>query len=167
MKLTPNEENYFHEQIKYLLELSEIKKMRQYIQHGHTSCLEHCLTVTYYSYLIAKHFNLKIDDSSLIRGGLLHDFFLYDWHDKSAHQPFHGFTHPNIALNNALKYFHLTDVERDIISHHMWPLTPIPPHTKEAYLINFVDKWCSLRETLHRPSKVNLLTAYLTLYINS
>lgn len=167
MKLTEIENIYFHHQIQSLLKLSRIQEMGQYIQHGHTSCLEHCLTVSYYSFLLAKHLNLQIDEASLIRGSLLHDFFLYDWHNPNSHQPFHGFRHPRIAYTNASKYFHLTDIEADIILHHMWPPTPTPPHTKEAYIVTLVDKWCSLKETFHRPCKIKSLSPYACYYNTS
>lgn len=137
-----------HDQLDLLLSYPEIREMAQYTQHGDTTCLAHCLAVTYASYRLADRLNLHVDKSSLIRGALLHDFFLYDWHDKSAHRHFHGFIHPRVALDNALRLFELTEIEKDIIAHHMWPLTPIPPHTKEAYIVNFMDKWCSIKETI-------------------
>lgn len=160
MYLSSDEKHYFYQHIEPLLELSDIQKMRQYIQHGNTSCLEHCLTVAYYSYLIAQHFHFNLDLASLIRGALLHDFFLYDWHDRNNHISFHGFRHPSIALANAKKHFSLTPIEKDIICHHMWPLTPTPPHTKEAYLVCLVDKWCSLKETFHQTTDLEILVRY-------
>ena len=41
-----------------------------------------------------------------------------------------------------------TPVEEDIILHHMFPLVPIPPHTKEAWIVTTCDKACSTAETL-------------------
>jgi len=156
LKSIKSTQTTFYQSINKLLTISEIKQMDQFIQHGYTSCLEHCLAVAYYSYFIAQYFHLKVDEASLIRGSLLHDFFLYDWHDSSSKHRLHGFTHPTTALNNANKFFNLTAIEQDIIKHHMWPLTPIPPHTKEAYIVCFVDKWCSLRETFHCPLKIEI-----------
>ena len=160
MQLTSKDKYYFYEHIEPLLKLTDVQKMRQYIQHGNTSCLEHCLTVAYYSYLLSKHFNLNVDFASLLRGSLLHDFFLYDWHDKHNHASFHGFRHPGIALTNARSRFSLTPIEVDIIRHHMWPLTPTPPHSKEAYIVCLVDKWCSLNETFHRTTHLEILNDY-------
>lgn len=151
MKVSSEELNEFYELLNMLLSHSEITQMNHFIQHGDTTCLEHCLTVAYYSYLFAKYHHLNVDYNSLIRGALLHDFFLYDWHIKESHERFHGFKHPAIALENAEQLFQLTPIECDIIRHHMWPLTPIPPHSTEAYIINFMDKWCSLRETFKKP----------------
>lgn len=162
MQLTSTETNYFYQHIASLLTLSEVQKMNQFVQHGNTSCLSHCISVAYYSYLLSKRLKLKVDVASLIRGSLLHDFFLYDWHDKHAHPPFHGFNHPSIAFHNANKHFQLTTIEKDIILHHMWPLTLIPPHSKEAYIVCFIDKWCSLKEVFHQNSSIEDLLPYIT-----
>ena len=56
-------------------------------------------------------------------------------------------------LLNADARFALTDKERDIIAHHMWPLnlTKIP-RSREALLVCLVDKYCSTVETLTKRS---------------
>lgn len=84
------------------------------------------------------------------RGGLLHDLFLYDWHDhfKETGSRFHGFTHPKSAFKNADQFFHLNKVEKDIILKHMWPLTIIPPKYKESVVVCMMDKYCSTMETV-------------------
>ena len=80
---------------------------------------------------------------------MLHDFFLYDWHDKN-HPKLHGFKHPYIALENAKERYDLSTKEEDIIKKHMFPLTLIPPRYKESYIICLADKICSLLETFHK-----------------
>ena len=99
---------------------------------------------------IASFFNARIDESSLVRGALLHDYSLYDWHDKSARPHLHGYVHPGIALRNAMQDFELNETEQDIIKHHMFPLTPVPPRTKEGWIVTLADKFCSLYETFKR-----------------
>lgn len=128
--------------------------MEQYIQHGTTSCLAHCIAVSYNSYKACQKYGL--DSRSAARAGLLHDLFLYDWHKHSPGNGFkmHGFYHPQIALRNAEKEFSLNEVEREIITKHMWPLTVIPPRAKEAYVVLYHDKICSLRETFGKPSLI-------------
>lgn len=129
-----------------------VRSMDGYIQHGDTSCLLHCLRVSYLSYCrcLQKGLNAR----SAARAGLLHDLFLYDWHNyrrpRGVLLP-HGFTHPRTALENARRYFVLTDVEEDAILRHMWPLTPVPPATPEGMVITRMDKWVSLLEAFHRP----------------
>ena len=79
--------------------------MDRYVQHANVSCLNHCLSVAYTSYWVCERLGLSVDRRSLIRGALLHDFFLYDWHEKSGRKGLHGFTHPRTALENAQRRF--------------------------------------------------------------
>lgn len=129
------------------------ERMNDFIQHGTTTTLEHCLSVSYISYKICKYYNF--DYISAARGGLLHDLFLYDWHThrKETGNRFHGFTHPVVALHNAERYYDLNDVEKDIIKKHMWPLTVVPPKTKEGFVVMYADKYCGLKETVERVKK--------------
>lgn len=123
-----------------------VQKMNDYKQHCQTSCLEHCLNVSYISYLICKKYNL--DYVSSARAGLLHDLFLYDWREKQENaKGLHAFTHPGLALRNSSELFHLNKKEKDIIKKHMWPVTITLPKYKESYIITFVDKYCALFET--------------------
>ena len=137
-----------------LIENEIVLSMKNFIQHGSTTCYDHCLSVSYYSYKIAKKFNL--DAKSVARAGLLHDLFLYDWHKVLEKKPLfqkHGFTHPRTALENACKYFNLNEIEKDIIEKHMWPLTPRPPRYAETYLVGLADKIAACLEMmrLYRP----------------
>lgn len=131
-----------------ILEHGIFQSMDDYIQHGNTTCKAHCLQVSYLSYSICQRAGL--DARAAARAGLLHDLFLYDWHTygKQTGKRFHGFTHPRIALNNANQYFDLTNKERNMILRHMWPLTPIPPLSREGMILVFADKYCSLIEIL-------------------
>ena len=82
---------------------------------------------------------------------MLHDFFLYDWHEHRKVNSFlelHAFSHPRIALSNSLKYFNLNKVEKDVILKHMWPLTFKLPSYKESFVITLTDKLCALFEVL-------------------
>ena len=89
------------------------------------------------------------DVKSLVVGAFLHDFYLYDWHEKDDSHKWHGFSHAHTALLNADARFALTDKERDIIAHHMWPLNLTKlPRCREALLVCLVDKYCSTVETL-------------------
>ena len=93
---------------------------------------------------------LRFRRRQLLRGALLHDYFLYDWHDPDPSHRLHGFHHPARALGNALQDFSLDPVEQNIILRHMFPLTPIPPKYREAILVCLVDKGCSLYEVFAR-----------------
>ena len=124
-----------------------VQQMKSFRQHYQTSCLEHCLEVSYISYIICR--KLGLDFAAAARAGLLHDLFLYDWRHsrkKLNLESYHAFIHPKIALENASKLFELTDKERDIIVKHMWPVTLFDlPKYKESFIITLVDKYSALK----------------------
>ena len=144
-----NEEEFFRI-LKEVKKESRLQETDQYLQHGVTSVYRHSLAVAYFSCYLAEKMHLKVRTREMIRGALLHDYFLYDWHEKSKDHRLHGFTHPARALKNAEQIFDLTPVEKDIIKRHMFPLTPVPPAYRESYLVCLADKICSPYETFHR-----------------
>jgi len=148
MKLSKGEKQYFRDCSLELLKSEDVQLMGTFIQHANISCLDHSISVAYYSYCLCRKLNLNVDCRSIIRGALLHDFFLYDWHVTKNPRGLHGFKHPLTALENAEEHFALNDREKDIIVKHMWPLTLTPPRYKEALIVSLSDKFCSIIETL-------------------
>lgn len=136
-------------------------QMKQFTQHGTTSVFNHCVAVAKFSLLIAqfleKTLRIKVDRRSLVRGALLHDYFLYDWHDPVPAHKIHGFTHPGIAWRNASRDFDMNRIEENIIRRHMYPLTPIPPTKRESIIVCLADKWCAICETF----KVDVSSYYI------
>lgn len=134
-----------------ILKSPNYKYTRYHIQHGDMTVQRHTIDVARYSLYLSAKLGIPCDRRALIRGALLHDYFLYDWHDKEHVKiaRFHGFRHPGIALTNAEKEYELSENERDIIKKHMWPLTVVPPMCREAWIVTTADKYCSLMETVH------------------
>ncbi len=133
-----------------ILNSDTFKLERNFIQHGTISCYEHSMAVAYISIVIALKYNVKnINLKSLVRGALLHDYFLYDWHEKNAGHGLHGYFHAAISLRNARRDFQINKIEENIIFRHMFPLniTRIP-NCKEAAIVCLADKFCALCETL-------------------
>ena len=130
--------------IEDILTNGTVQYLNNFKHHYGFSRLEHCLSVSYYSYLICKF--LKLDYKSAARAGLLHDLFFYDCESKLTRPKHHISTHPKLALKNAEELFILNDKERDIILKHMWPLTFSPPKYIESFIITFIDKYCAIRE---------------------
>ena len=83
------------------------------LQHGDTTVLLHSLAVAYFSLKAVDLLKVRCDQNSLIRGALLHDYFLYDWHTPDRSHRFHGLHHAATALQNASEDFTLTEKERD------------------------------------------------------
>lgn len=148
-KLNQKEMDFFNECLASICNETSLLQLDKYIQHGDTSCLWHSIAVAYYAYCFFKYFNIKCDEKSLIYGALLHDYFLYDWHEHDKSHRFHGFTHPKTALNNAYKHYDLNKKEIDIIKNHMFPLTLVPPHHRESIMVSLSDKVCSSLETFN------------------
>lgn len=140
----------YKKEISDLLENSDVRNMNNFIQHSDITTFIHCTHVSFISYLICLKFGWCYRDTA--RGALLHDMFLYDWHDKNVDRgKFHGFTHPRTALNNAEKSVcSLNDRQKDIILNHMWPLTIYRlPKYKETYIVTLADKICTSMEVMN------------------
>lgn len=137
-----------------ILKSPNFEEIKKHIQHGNVTVHNHCMNVARYSLAMSgklEKLGVHFHKEELVRGALLHDYFLYDWHDPQ-HVPLyklHGFHHPGIALKNAKKEYRLTKREQDIIKKHMWPLTIVPPTCREGWIVTTADKWCSLLETFH------------------
>ena len=150
-KLREEWKSEFYECVKDIIEDPVVLRMKLYPHHGNSSCYKHCINVGYYNYRICKI--LHLDARSAARAGMLHDMFLYDWHEhkKETGDHFHGMTHPKEALRNASKFFELNKIERDIILTHMWPVTFLTfPRTKEGWITTITDKYCGSCETSQR-----------------
>jgi uncharacterized protein len=132
--------------VRDLMKNETVLLMSNFMQHGNVTCLQHCILVSYKSYLLCRM--LKLDYKSAARGALLHDLFLYDWHEKDDTRGLHAFSHPYTALRNANGAFVLNDREQDIIKKHMWPLTVVMPKFPESLIVSAVDKYCAVTEFL-------------------
>ncbi len=146
--ITPENEPEFFSYIGDLYFTDEIQGLKRYPQHADINRLQHITSVTYLSYRLAKKKGLDV--RSVCRGAILHDLFYYDWHDPDwSHRP-HGYRHPGFALKNAriLTDNGLSAKEENIILRHMWPLTVVPPGSREGLLVSCCDKYCATTELL-------------------
>ncbi len=120
--------------------------------HHGTNRLEHSFKVSYYSYKITKL--LKLDFKETARAGLLHDFFLAE-NNNGKDKIISVFTHSNLALENALENFFLSDKEKDIISSHMFPVLPTHiPKYSESWIVSIIDKVVAIKEFTNEYSKL-------------
>ena len=134
----------FLEIINDILANKSIQNLKLYKHHYAYTRLEHCLSVSYYTYVICNF--LHLDYKSAARAALLHDLFFYDCEDKISRPKNHIKNHPKMALENANKLFNLNKKEQDIILKHMWPLTFSPPKYLESFIVTIVDKYCAFKE---------------------
>ena len=140
-------EHEFLELTRELLDSDQVRMMGRWKHHGPVTTLDHSLFVAYSSYRVARF--LRLDAHAAARGGLLHDLYLYDSKDKSAHPGNQCFDHPVFALRNAQALCgRLTEKEQNIIISHMWPLARRMPRCREALVVNLADKLCATAEVL-------------------
>lgn len=135
-----------HKLGKEILDSDNMKREKRFIQHANVSTYDHSISVATTSLTLAAIFRVKVDKVSLVRGALLHDFFLYDWHDKTAMPKAHAYLHPLIAFDNAKKEFKLNAIEKNIIQAHMFPLSIVMPKYKESWIVVMADKICAMNE---------------------
>lgn len=137
-----------------LLHSHPVRSMAQWAHHGPITCLDHSLFVAYLSYRAARI--LGLDARAAARGGLLHDLYLYDPRDRSAHPGNQCFDHPRAAARNAGELTELSPKEHNIILSHMWPLGGAMPRSAEALLVDLVDTVCAGMELagIYRPARL-------------
>lgn len=128
------------------------QKTKNFRQHGIYSVYEHSIYVCQTALKLSDFLHLKINRNSLTKAALLHDYFLYDWHDKESPK-LHGFRHAKIAADNAKRDYGLTKKEYRIIASHMFPLGWRIPTSKEAILLTLADKYCATMESFRRKAK--------------
>ena len=130
-----------------LLSSPELAREKEALQHGTTTVWEHSVSVANACARLAHALPIRLKVRPLLRGALLHDYFLYDWHDRTTSRPHHATRHGSYARANAERDFAISDHEGDIIQSHMFPLEGFQ-RTREAWVLCLVDKGVSLAETL-------------------
>ena len=123
MKLTQQQNAFFRRILSEIRGKAQFDEMKRYISHSDVSVYTHSIKVAYTAYCLALKYEIPCDLRALVRGGLLHDYYLYDWHDPNKGFRWHGFKHHRFALHNAERDFVLSKREKNIIVSHMFPLT--------------------------------------------
>ena len=139
--------NQYLNYVSDLMQDTAVQSMRLLPQHrAGVSCYHHSVLVSYASWRVCDW--LGLDARAAARGGLLHDFYLYNWRDAASHPGIrHGSQHPEVALRNARARFSLTWREEDIIRSHMFPYTPTKVYRcLESAVVSTMDKLCAAAE---------------------
>lgn len=148
----------FNNLVQDILENAHFLETKKDLHHG-TSKFEHSLRVAKLSYKLGKIF--KADKKVIARAGLLHDFFLGTRKEKPENS---YLKHPITAMNNAKKYFSVSDKEAEAIKTHMFHqvllkklfpfinykenvnLKEFKPKSKEGWIICLSDMIVSIME---------------------
>ncbi len=145
----PSVDEEFFDLARDVIAAGRMGRSAYHVQHGTTSTLLHCIAVAYEANLLAIRFGLSdARRKEVVRAALLHDYYLYDWHDGEGWHRFHGLRHGRFAAANArADYPDLTPDEENAIRRHMFPLTPIPPTSAVGWVVTLADKKCAAYET--------------------
>ncbi len=135
----------FNSLIEDIKSNNKFNKLTKELHHGITR-YDHSMRVAKWTYNICSKFNIK-NKNEITRAALLHDFYV-DKDLASEHSYEKLGEHPDVALQNSLKYFELDEVQQDIIKSHMFPCTNVIPKYKESWLVSAVDKTVSTYEML-------------------
>ena len=124
-----------------------LQQLKATPQHKGSTSFAHSVAVAALAYRMTKKLRISVDTESLVRGAMLHDFYLYDTETMPYSDYRHAMVHPKLALSNAEKHFDLNGKERNIILSHMWPTPGAPmPRCREAWLVCVADTLCAWRE---------------------
>ncbi len=154
MTMTQAQKKEFARLAREVLRGGRYAEMKRYYSHSDITVYTHCVKVAAAAYSFAVKHDIPCDRKALVRGALLHDYYLYDWHDPNKGFRWHGFKHHRFALQNAERDFPLTRREREIIRTHMFPLTFwCLPRCREAWIVTVADKIVATQETLKKYRK--------------
>lgn len=151
--MKPLDPKSFHNILGNLLQDERVAEMKRFVQHGSITTYDHCRNVASISQRINRGLRLKANEDTLLKGAMLHDYFLYDWHDNPRdHNGWHGTAHAGVACRNAEKDFDIDSQTAHVIRSHMWPLNITSvPRSREAWIVCIADKLVSAQETIrHR-----------------
>ena len=70
-----------------ILRSKNFRSTRSHVQHGNMTVSDHSMNVAKYSLAISEKLHIPCEKKDLIRGALLHDYFLYDWHTPDHISP--------------------------------------------------------------------------------
>jgi len=147
--------DYFYEVFSEVY-TKKYAKLDTYRQHKNSTSYTHSFYVAMESYKYAVRKDIECDLHSLIRGALLHDYFIFN--EDNSKDRGHLRNHPFKALCAAKKDYDLNPIEQEMILHHMWPYNFRQfPRNKETWILIKYDKIVSFKEAF-RPKLLESVT---------
>ena len=139
--------------------VNKYRELKSIMHHGDNR-LNHINRVAKMSFWLSK--KMKCDYISCTRGAMMHDFFTKDDICKNNIK-YRKFLkkHPYIALENSKKYFDVNEIEENIITTHMYPITKQRPKYKEAKIVSVCDKLVSFYEFFRFELGITYVIAYI------
>lgn len=154
-----NNKRLYYDIYSEFKDVNKFRELKSIVHHGDNR-LNHINRVAKFSFLVSK--KLGCDYISCTRGAIMHDFFTKDDLTKD-NTKFSNFLkeHPFIALNNANEFFEINEIEKDIITTHMYPITKERPKYKESKIVCICDKLVSFYEFFRFKLGLTYVLAYI------
>lgn len=150
----------FNSCIQDIVKNEKFNKLKEELHHGITR-YDHSYRVAKWTHIIGKIFKMKNLEQTT-RAALLHDFYINE--DLTGNGAQRLGRHPEIALENSLKYYKLDNIQKDIIKSHMFPCNLTIPKHKESWLVSTVDKVVGTYEMLRFKSALYMGIYFLFLF---
>ena len=85
-----------------VIDAGRLRLEARFVQHGSTSTLLHSIAVAAHAEAMAYAMGYTARLGEVRRAALLHDYYLYDWHEGGPQAAGHATRHAGRALKNAL-----------------------------------------------------------------
>lgn len=140
--MTKSNKKEFENIINDILINNKFKQLDNELHHG-ISRARHSLRVAKTTFTVTK--KLHMDYKKATRAALLHDFYTND--DLNSSNCIKALSeHPKKALENANKFYDISNLEANIIEAHMFPFGKKLPKYKESWVVTCADKTIALYE---------------------
>ena len=133
-----------------ILNSEELRRAHAQTHHHWSTVGEHTLRVAMTSLTICyalKKMNVEIHVPDVVVGSLCHDLGILDRYQKYANDYVCSKEHAADSVKVAKQLVpDLSDLSKDIIERHMWPVSGKMPNSKEALIVSLADKYCAVKD---------------------
>jgi uncharacterized protein len=141
---------YLNKYGREILDSEVFKQAMRQTHHKHSSVGAHTLGVTAVSIwtcCLLKKLHVRTDVEDIVQGALCHDLGILGRDDKYENDHECYRRHPIDSVKVAEKLVpELSDKSKEIIRHHMWPVTKEFPTSREGVIVSVADKVVSVRD---------------------
>ena len=140
-----------------ILDSEEFKDALAQIHHHRSSVGDHSIHTARAGLTMCNVISkagIHIDERKIVRISLLHDLGILGRHEKYKSGFECGYRHPKDSAVTAKKLWQDIDPKSiRAIKSHMWPLSPIMPKSKGAFILCIADKATALGDRFNRKDR--------------
>lgn len=140
-----------------ILGSNEFARAFSQAHHKRNTVASHSIEVAVVSLVLARalsKLNIKTDTDDIVKGSLAHDLgMLGRVHKYSCNKEcYKGHPEESVLITEGiLSERDFSPKARDIIRHHMWPVTNVRPTSIEGTIVSIADKYASVKDFFATP----------------